>query len=321
MRYAAIDIGTNTVRLLVADVGTDGVKHDYKKHVVITRLGEGVDETRRFAPEAVIRTLEAIAEYADEIERLGAEEVRAIATSAARDAENSGEFVDAASNLLGKNIDIISGNQEATLSYLGATSGFPFTNGDDPVLVFDIGGGSTELIFGRGAKMERAISLDIGSVRLTELFIKNDPPGPAELARIREDVRRQVRNGLADIKPVKENITVIGVAGTVTTIQAVKLGLEHYYADAIHLSKLTKADIDETLELFLSLELERRQDLPGLEPKRADVIIAGTIIAETVLDEIGAAEMTVSDSDILDGIILSGTRGGTRTHKDFSGGF
>jgi exopolyphosphatase / guanosine-5'-triphosphate,3'-diphosphate pyrophosphatase len=305
LRYAAIDIGTNTARLLVADTDADGLKHDLKKRVIITRLGQGVDETRQFAPEAVIRTLEAIAEYADEIERLGAEEVRAIATSAARDAENSGEFIDAASNILGVKVDVISGLEEAGLSYLGATTGFPFKSQDDPVLVFDIGGGSTELIYGRGKKMERAISLDIGSVRLTELFVKNDPPSLAELTLIREDVHRQVGNGLTEINPERGGLTVIGVAGTVTTIQAVKLGLEHYYADAIHLTKLTEADVRETLDLFLSMKLEERQDLPGLEPKRADVIIAGAIITETVLEESGASEMTVSDNDILDGVVIN----------------
>lgn len=308
MRYAGIDIGTNTVRLLVADVGPDGTKHDVKKRVIITRLGQGVDEARAFAPEAVIRTLEAIAEFADEIARLGAEDVRAIATSAARDAENSGEFIDAATDLLGKKVEVIQGLEEASLSYLGATNEFPFKGPDDPVLVFDIGGGSTELIFGRGQKMERAISLDIGSVRLTELFVKSDPPASGELSLIREDVRRQVRNGLAEIKPDGDSLTVIGVAGTVTTIQAVKMGLQHYYADAIHLSTLTKTDVKETLDLFLSLKLEDRQDLPGLEPKRADVIIAGAIIAETVLEESGASEMTVSDSDILDGIVINMAR-------------
>lgn len=306
MRLAAIDIGTNTVRLLVSDVVVDGAKTDVVRRAVISRLGEGLVESGMFKPEAVVRTLEALAAYSDEMGQLGVEAVKVVATSAARDAGNSGEFLAAASEVLGTQVKIIPGETEAAYAFLGAVKGFPFEDPTQPVLVFDVGGGSTELIAGRGKQMNKAISLDIGSVRLTELFVRHDPPAANEIDWISQWARDAIKNGLKKIGlSAAADVTVMGVAGTITTIQAVRLGLKEYDSSRIHLSKLTREDIEAVLTLFTSMNLEARRGLAGLEPKRADVIIAGTIITAAVLNELGATEMAVSESDIIDGTLLT----------------
>ena len=304
-RLAAVDIGTNTVRLLVSDVFADGTKTDVVRRAIITRLGQGLGESGMFKPEAVVRTLETLAAYSDEIRELGVEAVKVVATSAARDAGNSGEFLEAAGNILGTVVAVVSGETEASFAFLGATFDFPFENPDNPVVVFDVGGGSTEVISGRGRTMEHAVSLDIGSVRLTELFVRNDPPTGVEVAKIQERARVEIEEGLERLAPVVKDSVVIGVAGTVTTIKAVDLELSPYDSAKVHLSVLTGAEVDRVLMKFLMLPLAERLELPGLEPKRADVIIAGTIITEVVLDALGASGLTVSEHDIIDGTLLT----------------
>ncbi len=304
-RLAAVDIGTNTIRLLVADVLTDGTKADVVRRVTITRLGQGLGESGMFKPEAVVRTLETLAAYSDEIGELGVEAVKVVATSAARDAGNSGEFLEAAGNILGTAATVVSGETEASFAFLGATFDFPFKDPDEPVVVFDVGGGSTEVISGRGKTMQRAVSLDIGSVRLTELFVRNDPPTGVEVDKIQERARVEIEEGLEKLAPVVKDSVIIGVAGTVTTIKAVDLELDPYDPARVHLSVLTGAGVNKVLMKFLMLPLAERLELPGLEPKRADVIIAGTIITEAVLDALGAPGFTVSEHDIIDGTLLS----------------
>lgn len=305
-RLAAIDIGTNTVRLLVSDVAADGTKTDVVRRAAITRLGEGLGESGMFKPEAVVRTLEALAAFSDEIGQLGVEAVKVVATSAARDAGNSGEFLVAAAEVLDKKVEVIPGETEAAYAFLGAVEGFPFEDQAQPILVFDVGGGSTELIAGRGRQIDKAVSLDIGSVRLTELFVRRDPPSVDEVTQIGEWARDAVKNKLKNIVlPKADDLTVIGVAGTITTIKAVRLGLREYDPAKIHLSQLTREDVGIVLKTFLSMNLEARRGLAGLEPKRADVIIAGTVITAAVMDELGATEMIVSESDIIDGTLLT----------------
>ncbi len=305
MRLAAIDIGTNTVRLLVSDVTPSGAKTDVVRRAVITRLGQGLGESGMFSSEAVVRTLETLADYADETGRLGVEAVKVVATSAARDAGNSGEFLAAAGEVLGTPVNIIPGETEAAYAFLGAIDGFPLINPRQPVLVFDVGGGSTELISGRGRVMDRAVSLELGSVRLTELFVRHDPPSTDEVAKISQWARDAVKNGLRQVRPAADGLSVIGVAGTITTLKAVRLSLREYDPTKIHLSRLTREDIEIVLKVFISMSLEARRGLAGLEPKRADVIIAGALITAAVLDEMGAREMTVSESDIIDGTLLT----------------
>jgi exopolyphosphatase / guanosine-5'-triphosphate,3'-diphosphate pyrophosphatase len=306
VRLAAIDIGTNTVRLLVSDVTAEGAKTDVVRRAAITRLGEGLVESGMFKPEAVVRTLETLAAYSDETGKLGVEAIKVVATSAARDASNSGEFLAAAGEVLGTSVDVVSGETEAAYAFLGAVQAFPFKDPEQQVVVFDVGGGSTELIAGRGRYMDTAVSLDIGSVRLTELFVRNDPPAADEINQINEWVRDAVKNGLKKAgMTTTDNLTVIGVAGTITTIKAVRIGLSEYDPAKIHVSKLTREDVVAVLNKFLSMRLADRQKLAGLEPKRADVIIAGTIITAMVLDELGAKELTVSESDIIDGTLLT----------------
>ncbi len=305
MRLAAIDVGTNTVRLLVSDFDLAGRRQDIASLSKITRLGQGVGESGLFRPEAVVRTLEALGTYADETGRLGVEALRAVATSAARDAADSREFADAARQVLGVELEIVDGMTEAELTWLGATADYPFSDPDTPVLVFDVGGGSTELIVGSGRRMLASQSLDIGSVRLTEQYIKHDLPTASEVKHLQTRVRESISAGLTKIKPQRDGLVVIGVAGTVTSIQAVDLKLEPYDAAVIHLSTLTRQAVDRTLDLFLSLPLAKRAKLAGLEPKRADVIVAGALITAAVLNEARADKVTVSERDILDGIILS----------------
>lgn len=304
-RLAAIDIGTNTVRMLISDVAPDGTKKDVRRDAVIVRLGEGVDRTGMFAPEAIVRALEELARFSDIAGSLGVEALKAVATSAARDAGNSEEFLDGAANIMGTPVRVVSGETEAAYAFKGATYDFPFERSDSPVVVFDVGGGSTELISGRGRTIRKAVSLSVGSVRLTELFVRTDPPSGREVAKIQERARVEIEEGLEDLAPIPEGSALIGVAGTVTTIKAVVLGLGEYDLAKIHLSTLTRADVDLALEKFLMLPLVARRKMPGLEPKRADVIVAGTVITAAVMDALGSPEFKVSEHDIIDGTLLT----------------
>jgi exopolyphosphatase/guanosine-5'-triphosphate,3'-diphosphate pyrophosphatase len=304
-RLAAIDIGTNTVRLLVADVGPGAAKIDVLRRSTITRLGEGVDQAGAFRADAISRTLEALGAYSDEMRSLRVESVKAIATSAARDADNSSDFTAAAANILGCPVDIVSGETEASYAFLGATFTFPFARPDEPVVVFDVGGGSTEIIAGCGPILKKAISVNIGSVRLTEQFVRHDPPDEAEIAAIRDQAASDIERGMRAVVAGGEPVRLIGVAGTITTIKAVELGLIEYDARRIHLSELTLDAVRHTFDRFIAVSLSERAAMPGLEPKRADVIPAGALITEAVMQAAGVDRLTVSESDIIDGTLLA----------------
>lgn len=302
MSLASIDIGTNTIRLLIADVVGDNLK-DIRRQAVITRLGQGVDKTRRFSSEAMERTLEVIADYKKVLEEAGVESVRVVATSAARDAENGQEFVDEVKNRFGFDVLVLSGMEEAMWAFLGATSDFPFPKPYSRPVIIDIGGGSTELAYGQGMSLQKIFSLDIGSVRLTEMFVKSDPPSSEEIESVKSYVQEKVASPIEEIVKADSDLIAIGVAGTITTLSAIKQKMEVYDPGKIHLSTLTVEEIRDMLDQLMSVSLEDRKKIPGLEPKRADVIVAGTVITLEILERLGLDKLTVSERDLLDGLI------------------
>lgn len=294
---AAIDCGTNTTRLLI----TDG-RHDLVRRADITRLGAKVDATRQLSADGIDRTVAVLTEYRRELDRLGVERLRIAATSAARDATNRDTFFDAAERVLGRRPELLDGLEEGRLAFAGATMGLD--PGAGPYCVIDIGGGSTEFIVG-SAGVDRAISVDMGSVRLTEAFFQHDPPAPDELANALavigdhlEDVERAI--------PELETVTrLVGVAGTITTIAAVELGLEPYDRDAVHHFVLTKAAAEDVFRTLATEPLADRVHNPGLHPGRADVIVAGCCIVVGILRRFGRADLLVSETDLLDGLARS----------------
>ena len=300
MRVAAIDCGTNSIRLLVADV--DGsTKADVHREMRIVRLGQGVDRTGELAPEAIERTRAALLDYAATCRELGVAKTRMVATSASRDARNRGVFQSMVVDALGVEPEVISGDEEAALSFDGATRGLDPAEG--PFLVMDIGGGSTELVLGT-TTVEAARSVDVGCVRLTERHLIDDPP-----------TREQVQGATADVDdalvlvrqvvPVEQARTAIGLAGSVTTVAALALQLPAYDATRIHLSRIPAADVKAVSDRLLQLTREARAALPVMHPGRVDVIGAGALVLAVLVDRLGLAEVLVSESDILDGIAWS----------------
>jgi exopolyphosphatase/guanosine-5'-triphosphate,3'-diphosphate pyrophosphatase len=313
-RVAAIDCGTNSIRLLVADVTVrdDGTAwlRDVHREMRVVRLGQGVDATGVLAPAALARTRAALADYTAIAVRRGVQQARMVATSATRDAANRDEFFAMTAEVLGVPAEVISGDEEARLSFAGAVGDLDFEDG--PFLVMDVGGGSTELVLGTwdGGRpdVRAACSVDIGCVRLTERCLHSDPPTATEVA----DAVRVATDVLADAfaaVPLERARTFIGVAGTVTTMSAVHLGLTGYDPDALHLSRLSMPAIGEVTELLAGMTRERRAALGPMHPGRVDVIGAGAIIVRTVAEQVaarsGVSEMVVSEHDILDGIALS----------------
>jgi exopolyphosphatase/guanosine-5'-triphosphate,3'-diphosphate pyrophosphatase len=296
LRIAAIDIGTNTALLTIADVSGDGAVA-VEERAEITRLGEGLDKTQRLAAGAIERTLGALRTYGELIERLGCDRVVAVATEAVRKAINSGDFVGGADAILGNfaaELQVIDGEREARLCWRAVASSFPQLTGARTVL--DIGGGSTELIVGE-RDVEAVVSLPIGSVRLTERLITGDPPGADERARLAEAVDAALANAPAP------RGTLVGIAGTVTTLSAMALALESYDGARVHGSTLSRATVDELVERLATTPLADKRRTPGLDPKRADVIYAGAVILARVMARAGAAECMVSDRGIRWGLI------------------
>jgi exopolyphosphatase/guanosine-5'-triphosphate,3'-diphosphate pyrophosphatase len=299
MRVAAIDCGTNSIRLLVADLpaGTDVVRR-----MEIVRLGQGVDRTGRLAPEAIERTRVALADYADQLKALGAERVRMVATSATRDAQNAQDFRDMVVATLGVPPEVVSGDEEARLSFTGAVRGLP-AGTPAPYLVVDIGGGSTEFVLGTGA-VEQAISVDIGCVRMTERHLRADPPTAEQVAAAEADIDAAVGRALAAV-PGQRAKTVIGLAGSVTTVTALALGLDAYDPARIHHARVTRDEVRSVTAELLGKTHDERLALPVMHPGRADVIGAGALILRVILDRVGADAVVASEHDILDGIAWS----------------
>jgi exopolyphosphatase / guanosine-5'-triphosphate,3'-diphosphate pyrophosphatase len=303
-RIASIDIGTVTTRLLVADVGPDGIT-EVSRSTDITQLGEGLGDTGVLKLEAMSRVGEAIARYAVCMRDLGVERYQAMATSASRDADNGEEFIE----LLGQRgvvPEIIEGSREAELSFAGATA----AREGQGLLVVDCGGGSTELVVGdawtedgtRCSAIQAARSIDVGSRRMTDLFFRSDPPTSSELDEARAWAAGELRGYFErlDERPTE----MIGLAGTATSLAAISLELVHYDAAAVHGYQLRGSELSDLLEMLAGMPLAKRREVVGLHPERAGVIVAGTLIFETVLALAGLDSMTVSEHDILYGILL-----------------
>jgi exopolyphosphatase/guanosine-5'-triphosphate,3'-diphosphate pyrophosphatase len=284
MRVATIDIGTNSVLLLVAEL-RDGAVVPVLERATITRLGRGVDSTRTFDPAAVEATLACLAEYAEEIRRAGAARVDVVGTSAMRDARGGEELRDRAAALLGVAPRVISGNEEAELTFAGALSGLDI---EGPALVFDLGGGSTELIRGSvsaggAAELARAVSLDVGSVRLTERCLASDPPRPDEIAEVRRTARAQLDAALITLGAPEPAAEIVGVAGTVTTLAAYVLGVTPYDPTRVHGARISADAIARSALELAAMSVAQRRALPTIEPKRADVIVAGAVLTDEIL--------------------------------------
>ncbi|MGW7683625.1 Ppx/GppA phosphatase family protein [Kribbella sp. NPDC054772] len=297
VRVAAIDCGTNSIRLLIADL-SDGELVEVDRRMTIVRLGEGVDATGAFAPAALERVFAAGDEFAEVIRASGATRVRFVATSAARDVRNRDEFLAGIRDRLGVDPEIISGEEEAELSFRGATTSLDLPA---PYLVADIGGGSTELVLGDANGVIAAQSLDIGSVRLTERHVRTDPTTPAELAAITRDI-----DALLDATkvPLAEARSLIAVAGTATTVAAVALELPEYDRTAVHHSRLTADQLRATTS-WLTTSTRADRGIPAIHPGRVDVIGAGALILQRLADRLPIDTLTVSEHDILDGTALS----------------
>ena len=299
-RVAAIDCGTNSMRLLVADI-QGRQKVDLVREMRVVRLGEGVDETGVLAPGAIERTITTTKEYFGIIEALGATTVRFCATSAVRDAANAEEFGDAIEQILGVRPEVLSGDAEARASFNGATREF----GDGRTAVLDIGGGSTEVVLGNASSgrgdVEWAHSFDVGSVRLTERFLASDPPTIDEVTACSDHLDRLLAPRLADLAPAA---SFIGVAGTITTVAAHALGLDSYDHDAIHGARISLDDVRGACLSLMSMSVADRRALPFMHPGRADVIGAGAIVVERLIEHLplDTTELIISESDILDGI-------------------
>ncbi|MET7359021.1 Ppx/GppA phosphatase family protein [Streptomyces sp. NPDC005562] len=306
-RVAAIDCGTNSIRLLVADADpATGALVDLDRRMQIVRLGQGVDRTGRLAPEALQRTFAACREYAAVIKEHGAERVRFVATSASRDAENRDEFVRGVLDILGVEPEVITGDQEAEFSFTGATK--ELTGRDDvatPYLVVDIGGGSTEFVVGAD-QVQAARSVDVGCVRMTERHlvrdgVVTDPPTPDQLAAIRTDIEAALDLAERTV-PLKEARTLVGLAGSVTTVAAIALDLDVYDSRAIHHSRIPYERVKEIVERLTHATHDERAAIPVMHAGRVDVIASGALVLLAIMDRVGAREVVVSEHDILDGI-------------------
>ncbi|HEV6953113.1 MAG TPA: Ppx/GppA phosphatase family protein [Promicromonospora sp.] len=310
-RVAAIDCGTNSIRLLVADVDGAGRLTELDRRMEVVRLGQGVDRTGELAPEALDRTLAATRRYAEAIAQAGAERVRFVATSATRDARNRDAFFDGVRDLLGVDVEVISGQEEAQLSFRGATGAVAGAH-TGPYLVVDLGGGSTELVLGTDS-VDASVSMDVGSVRMTERHLHGDPPSAAEVEAARADVRAHL-DAAADVVPLGRTTTLVGLAGSITTVTAHALGLTEYRRDRVDQAELPVGTVLASCDALVAAPRAERLAMGFLHPGRVDVIAAGALVwsevVRRVTAEVAAAggsltSVVTSERDILDGIALS----------------
>jgi exopolyphosphatase / guanosine-5'-triphosphate,3'-diphosphate pyrophosphatase len=302
VRVAAVDCGTNSLRLLIADVDSRaGTLTDVDRRMEIVRLGQGVDATGRISAEPLARTLRALAGYADAIRRAGAGAVRMVATSAIRDAANAGEFIGGVTGILGVAPEVLSGDEEARLSFAGATAELAAqASAQPPYLVVDIGGGSTEFVLGADRQVAGA-SVDIGCVRMTERHLHADPPLAGEVAAATADIDAALDTVAAKV-PVAQARTLIGLAGSVTTVAGIAIGLPAYDPARIHHARIPAAVVHQIARDLLAQTRRQRAGIPVMHPGRIDVIGAGALVLDRVLDRFGFGEVVASEHDILDGI-------------------
>jgi len=305
-RVAAVDCGTNSLRLLLADVdpGRTGLT-DVVRRMEIVRLGQGVDQTGRLAPEALARTMTVLRDYADVIARAGAQAVRMVATSATRDADNAAEFVRLVKEVLGVAPEVLTGDEEAVLSFTGATAELAAGPDPGPFLVADIGGGSTEFVLGpAGGPPQHGVSVNIGCVRMTERHLHSDPPAGQEVAAAVADIDAALDTVAAAV-PARDARTLIGLAGSVTTIAAIAMGLPVYDAARIHHARVSADDVHAVTRRLLTQTRAERAAIGVMHPGRADVIGGGALVLDRLMQRFGFAEVLVSEHDILDGMAWS----------------
>jgi exopolyphosphatase/guanosine-5'-triphosphate,3'-diphosphate pyrophosphatase len=300
MRVAAIDCGTNSIRLLIADIDGNNFR-EVVRDMEIVRLGQGVDETGQFHPDAIARTLAAVDKFAAEIAKRGVEKIRFCATSATRDATNRHLFVDGVRDRLGIELEVISGDEEAALSFAGAIKDLDPNNG--PFLVVDIGGGSTEFVFGTST-VEAARSVNIGCVRMTERHFASDPATVQQIESARTDIQAAIAQAAA-VVPITQAKTLVAVAGTATTVAAAALNLPEYDRYAIHLSRISAQQTHDAATMFATSTREQRLALGYMHPGRVDVIAAGSLVLSEIMKATAASEFVASESDILDGMAFS----------------
>ena len=299
-RVAAIDCGTNSIRLLIADI-TDGNFKEVVRTMEIVRLGQGVDQNKSFHPDAITRTLSAVEKFAQLIASKGVEKIRFCATSATRDASNRELFTNGVKKILGVEVEVIPGEQEAALSFIGATK--ELSQSDGPFLVVDIGGGSTEFVFG-SEKVEFAKSVNIGCVRMSERHLNLQPPTMAQIAEAIIDIDLAITQA-AKVVPISQAKSLVAVAGTATTVAAAALTLEEYDRYLIHLSRISAPAVHQVAAMFQSLNKDQITALGYMHPGRVDVITAGALVLSRIMAATGASEFIASESDILDGIAWS----------------
>jgi exopolyphosphatase / guanosine-5'-triphosphate,3'-diphosphate pyrophosphatase len=301
-RVAALDCGTNSIRLLIAEENPGASTFtEISRKMSIVKLGEGVDRNKAFLPDAISRTLAALKIFAADISEAKVEQVRFCATSATRDAKNRDEFLIPVAQILGITPEVISGEEEARLSFKGATQGLDKTSG--PFLVVDIGGGSTEFVFGSD-HVDAARSVNIGCVRMSERHFKNDPPTQNEIEGAREDIKQAIALA-AEAVPIKSAKTLVAVAGTATTVAAAALNLAKYDSDLIHLSKISAIETRRVSNWLLTLTRQERSDLGYMHPGRVDVIAAGSLVLAEIIEATGLESFVASENDILDGMVWS----------------
>ncbi|MBI4511098.1 MAG: Ppx/GppA family phosphatase [Deltaproteobacteria bacterium] len=298
MRLATIDIGTNSILLLVVDLSAEGDARVLEDRCRIERLGHGVDRTGLLDDASIQRALEALREYAGVIRAHDVDTVAAVATQALREVRNGVKFLGPAQEILGAPVEVITGRREAELAFRAVMQSFPQLS-EGPLVVCDIGGGSTELIVGRQGVVESLVSLPVGSVRMTERFLSSDPPSTDQA----HDMIRRIDEELAKA-PLPGPAPLVGVAGTVTTLAAVSIGLEPYEADRVQGMRLRSTEVERQVGEYLRLPVAKRRKMKGLEPKRADVIPAGAAILARVMARMGAREVIVSDRGIRWGLAL-----------------
>jgi exopolyphosphatase/guanosine-5'-triphosphate,3'-diphosphate pyrophosphatase len=297
MRVATVDIGTNTVLLLVAERRADGAVRAIEEHATVPRLGQGVDRSRRLAPDAVARTLACLDDYSRIVGRLGAAKVAVVGTSAMRDAEGSDEVRAHVRAAFGVDMRVVSGHEEGRLTFQGALSGLALDAGSE-VAVFDIGGGSTEIVVGFVARDAAGLayveSFDVGSVRLSERHVTHDPPTQSEL----DTLARVTREAFAGVPPLPRSTRPVGIAGTMTTLAAVSLRLDPYDGARVHGHVMPQSELQRVVSHLAAVDVESRRHVLGMEPKRADVIVAGGCIALALLSHWNAQAVAISDRGV-----------------------
>lgn len=299
-RVAAIDCGTNSIRLLIADI-SGGKFKEVLRDMEIVRLGQGVDENKSFHPDAINRTLAAVEKFKNQLAGKGVEKIRFCATSATRDAANRDLFIDGVRQILGVEVEVIPGEEEARLSFNGATK--ELLQSDAPFLVVDIGGGSTEFVYGN-KEVEFAKSVDIGCVRMSERHLKSQPVEMGQVAQAIIDIDKAIAQAAA-VVPISTAKTLVAVAGTATTIAAAALELKTYDRYAIHLSRIPAEKVHKVSAAFQAMTKSDISKLGFMHPGRVDVITAGSLVLSRVMAATGATEFVASESDILDGMAWS----------------